>query len=266
MPDSRSRASWHRAATISTTIRIGSRRIGHRPHVDGRRDDGGPDHDFRQVRCCRRSRIQARCSSGWSSLYSDHSNLSNGITFLHLAGLIVGGGAAVTTDRQILKAWRAGGDRRRAVLDDVSAVHVFVVGGLVLTILTCAPMMLADSDTFSGSKLFWTKMAGVGVLSSMAPCSGGPSVSTTDIRESRMACVGHRLDHQSVFLADGARARDVAQVGGLSESKGRRVTRGRKAESKGRKVKESKGQRRRVNVQRSTSEGSKGSNVQASSC
>jgi len=85
----------------------------------------------------------------WSSLYSDHANLSNGITFLHLAGLIVGGGAAVTTDRQILKAWRAGGDRRRAVLDDVSAVHVFVVGGLVLTIVTGALMMLADWDTFS---------------------------------------------------------------------------------------------------------------------
>jgi len=100
----------------------------------------------------------------WSSLYSDHANLSNGITFLHLAGLIVGGGAAVTTDRQILKAWRAGGDRRRAVLDDVSAVHVFVVGGLVLTIVTGALMMLADWDTFSRSKLFWIKMAGVGVL------------------------------------------------------------------------------------------------------
>jgi len=98
----------------------------------------------------------------WSSLYSDHANLSNGITFLHLAGLIVGGGAAVTTDRQILKAWRAGGDRRRAVLDDVSAVHVFVVGGLVLTIVTGALMMLADWDTFSRSKLFWIKMAGVG--------------------------------------------------------------------------------------------------------
>ena len=27
----------------------------------------------------------------WSTLYSDHANLSNGITFLHLAGLIVGG-------------------------------------------------------------------------------------------------------------------------------------------------------------------------------
>jgi hypothetical protein len=100
----------------------------------------------------------------WSSLYSDHTNLSNAITFLHLAGLIVGGGAAVTTDRQILKAWRAGGDRRHAVLDDVSAVHAFVIGGLVLTILTGALMMFADFDTFRASKLFWIKMGGVGVL------------------------------------------------------------------------------------------------------
>ena len=41
---------------------------------------------------------------------------------------------------------------------------MFVVGGLVLTILTGALMMLADWHTFLGSKLFWTKMAGVGVL------------------------------------------------------------------------------------------------------
>ena len=100
----------------------------------------------------------------WSSLYSDHTNLSNGITFLHLAGLIVGGGAAVTTDRQILKAWHAGGDRRRAVLEDVSAVHAFVIGGLVLTIVTGALMMLADWDTFLGSRLFWIKMTGVAIL------------------------------------------------------------------------------------------------------
>lgn len=100
----------------------------------------------------------------WSSLYSNHTNLSNGIVFLHLAGLIVGGGAAVTTDRQILKAWRAGGERRRAVLDDVSAVHAFVIGGIVLMIVTGALMMLADWDTFLASRLFWVKMAGVSIL------------------------------------------------------------------------------------------------------
>ena len=201
----------------------------------------------------------------WSSLYSDHSNLSNGITFLHLAGLIVGGGAAVTTDRQILKAWRAGGDRRRAVLDDVSAVHVFVVGGLVLTILTGALMMLADWHTFLGSKLFWTKMAGVGVLIVNGAVLGWAERLARQTSGNRGWPVLATVSTISLFVwLDGTRARDVAQVGGLGKSKGRRVTRGRKAESKGRKVKESKGQRSTFNVQRS--EGSKGSNVQASSC
>jgi hypothetical protein len=100
----------------------------------------------------------------WSSFYGNHAAVSTTITYLHLAGLVVGGGAAVTTDRQILRAWHRGGERRSAVLLDVAAVHAFVVGGLALTMVTGVLMMLADFDTFKGSALFWGKMGGVGLL------------------------------------------------------------------------------------------------------
>jgi hypothetical protein len=100
----------------------------------------------------------------WSSYYGDHAAVSTTITYLHLAGLVVGGGAAVTTDRQILRAWRRGGEHRPATLADVAAVHAFVVGGLVLTAITGALMMFADFDTFKSSPPFWWKMGGVALL------------------------------------------------------------------------------------------------------
>ena len=100
----------------------------------------------------------------WASFYGNHALLSTTVTYLHLAGLVVGGGAAVTTDRQILRAWHRGGARRPATLIDVAAVHAFVIGGLVLTVVTGALMLFADLDTFMASPLFWWKMAGVTLL------------------------------------------------------------------------------------------------------
>lgn len=100
----------------------------------------------------------------WSSLYGDHAALSIAITFLHLAGLVVGGGVAIATDRQILRAWRQGGARRPAALVDVSAAHAYVVGGLLVTGSTGALMLFADLDTFKGSQAFWMKMASVALL------------------------------------------------------------------------------------------------------
>ena len=100
----------------------------------------------------------------WASFYGNHALVSTSITYLHLAGLVVGGGAAVTTDRQILRAWHRGGARRPATLLDVAAVHAFVVGGLVVTVMTGTLMLFADFDTFRASPLFWLKMAGVTLL------------------------------------------------------------------------------------------------------
>jgi hypothetical protein len=100
----------------------------------------------------------------WSAYYGNHAALSTAITYLHLAGLVVGGGAAVTTDRQILRAWHRGGERRPTTLLDVAAVHTFVVGGLFITMATGLLMMFADFETFKASPLFWWKMAGVGLL------------------------------------------------------------------------------------------------------
>ena len=89
----------------------------------------------------------------WAGYYGNHALVSTSVTYLHLAGLVVGGGAAVTTDRQILRAWHRGGDRRPATLQDVAAVHRFVVGGLAVTVVTGLLMFFADVDTFRASSV-----------------------------------------------------------------------------------------------------------------
>jgi hypothetical protein len=101
---------------------------------------------------------------GWAAFYDGHPLVSTTITYLHLAGLVVGGGAAVTTDRQIVRAWHRGGARRPATLLDVQAVHAFVIGGVALTVLTGALMLFSDLDTFKASPLFWWKMGAVTLL------------------------------------------------------------------------------------------------------
>lgn len=100
----------------------------------------------------------------WAGYYGNHAAVSTTIIYLHLAGLVVGGGAAVATDRQILRAWHRGGDRRPATLQDVAAVHFFVVGGLALMMSTGLLMFFADVHTFRASSLFWWKMGSVSLL------------------------------------------------------------------------------------------------------
>jgi hypothetical protein len=100
----------------------------------------------------------------WARVYGNSTALSTTIIYIHLAGLLVGGGAAVATDRLILRAWRRGGAVRAACLEEVAAVHPYVVGGLLAIALSGTLMMLADWETFRVSRLFWGKMLTVGVL------------------------------------------------------------------------------------------------------
>ena len=44
----------------------------------------------------------------WSGFYDSHRMVSVTVHYLHLAGLVVGGGTALAADRQILKAVRSG--------------------------------------------------------------------------------------------------------------------------------------------------------------
>ncbi len=103
-------------------------------------------------------------AEGWARLYADNKVLSTGVIFVHLAGLLLGGGAAVAADRETLKAAREPEPVRADHLAFLGTVHGIAITGLALIALSGAAMLLADVDTFWSAKAFWIKMGLVGVL------------------------------------------------------------------------------------------------------
>ncbi len=100
----------------------------------------------------------------WSLYYADHRLISIGITFLHLAGVLVGGGAAITLDRTVLRAARAGRHLRQDVLASLAASHRTVVPALSVVVTTGLLMAAADRETFLSSRVFYVKMGLVALL------------------------------------------------------------------------------------------------------
>ena len=94
----------------------------------------------------------------WAHLYESRKALSAITTFVHLGGVLLGGGAAVVADREALQvremdaAWTHELARWRRV-------HRWVIAGLVLTALSGIAMFFSDVDTFLPSVLYWTKMS-----------------------------------------------------------------------------------------------------------
>jgi hypothetical protein len=79
--------------------------------------------------------------------------------FVHLAGIFLGGGFAMATDRDTfiaLRAARLSGQIRH--LGRIRSIHKPVVLGLVLALGSGFLLFAADLEHFSGSAVFWLKM------------------------------------------------------------------------------------------------------------
>ena len=100
----------------------------------------------------------------WAALYADSKVVSNGVTFLHLGGLLLGGGAAVTMDRETLGARRLDDHARGHLLERLRQVHAWVLLGLGLTFVTGVLQVASDLKTFLPSGVFWAKMALIALL------------------------------------------------------------------------------------------------------
>jgi hypothetical protein len=117
----------------------------------------------------------------WAAFYDAHRMVSVAVRYLHLAGLVVGGGTALATDRQIVKAVRSGPAERSASLAALGGSHRVVVPALAVVVITGAMMTASDTGTFLGSRLFWSKMGlvallllnGVGLLAAERAASRG---------------------------------------------------------------------------------------------
>ena len=100
----------------------------------------------------------------WARLYEAHQAVSVTVRYLHLAGLVVGGGTALAADRRILRAAGSAPAERATTVAAIRASHRVVVPALVLVVATGALLMASDLRTFLGSRLFWSKMGFVTLL------------------------------------------------------------------------------------------------------
>ena len=103
-------------------------------------------------------------TQGWARIYADTKLLSIGLTYLHLAGLLLGGGAAVAADRETLRAAREPEPVRANHLAFLGTVHTIAIAGLSMLAVSGAAMLLADLETFWSTKVFWIKMSLVVLL------------------------------------------------------------------------------------------------------
>ena len=98
-------------------------------------------------------------AEGWARLYADSKPISIGVTYVHLAGLLLGGGAAVAADRETLKASREAEPVRADHLAFLGTVHGIAIAGLATLAVSGLAMLLADLETFWSAKAFWIKMS-----------------------------------------------------------------------------------------------------------
>jgi hypothetical protein len=95
----------------------------------------------------------------WGSFYANHALTRTMITFAHIGGLVLAGGAAITVDRGLLWSARRGTEHRPAHLAATRSSHGFVLWGLLLVTISGLLLFAADVDTFWASRVFWIKMA-----------------------------------------------------------------------------------------------------------
>ena len=100
----------------------------------------------------------------WAKIYSHSKVVSAGVTFLHIAPLIFGAGAAFFFDRVTLHVTALGADERNRHLKDLSRIHRVVILGLALSVISGVLMFLSDVETFLPSIFYWIKLALVALL------------------------------------------------------------------------------------------------------
>jgi len=100
----------------------------------------------------------------WAQFYSDQKMVSAGITYVHLAGILLGGGIAVASDRASMRLDPGSSADVTQQLDRLYQVHRLVLIGLGLIVTSGLLMLLADLQTFLPSVLYWTKMGLVALL------------------------------------------------------------------------------------------------------
>ena len=98
----------------------------------------------------------------WNSLYSDHAALRSVVEFVHIGGLLAGGGCAITADLATISAARDSSAAQVTELRVLKRTHELVLTGLIALFVSGALLFFADVETYLYSRLFWIKMFLVG--------------------------------------------------------------------------------------------------------
>jgi len=100
----------------------------------------------------------------WAHFYGQTTAVRATVTYVHLGGILLGGGLAIAADFAALRLSPETVPDWTSELDRLAAVHRWVVGGLALTFASGTLLLLAEVDTFATSIVFWTKMGLVALL------------------------------------------------------------------------------------------------------
>ena len=94
----------------------------------------------------------------WNSFYSNHAVIRTFIGFVHIGGLVLGGGCAIAADRMTLRAAKRSAAERSYQLDALRSTHRIVLVSLAAVAVSGLLLFAADSETFLYSRFFWMKM------------------------------------------------------------------------------------------------------------
>lgn len=100
----------------------------------------------------------------WERLFNNSKVVSDGVTFLHLGGLLFAGGFAIAADRATFRAVRGTPADRVTLLREVGDVHQPVLIGLGVLFVSGILLAAADVETFGKSVVFLVKMVLVALL------------------------------------------------------------------------------------------------------
>jgi uncharacterized protein DUF6644 len=100
----------------------------------------------------------------WNEYYSHSKAAETVVQYLHIGGLVLAGGLAMSADRGTLRALRIAAADRTHYTRELGAVHRWVLTGLTIVVASGVALLASDIETFFGSWVFWTKMGLVALL------------------------------------------------------------------------------------------------------
>ena len=94
----------------------------------------------------------------WADWYNHRKVAQGGVLWLHIGGIMVGGGLAIASDRAALRAVKGTVEERTRVLHEFSQVHRTVITALAVVVVSGLLMLLADVENLLPSPVYWAKM------------------------------------------------------------------------------------------------------------